>query len=48
MHELFFHYSLIKNVLPVRSKFGALDLIFFEGPVEITQISGLQPVLWGL
>lgn len=48
MHELFFHYSLIKNVLLVQSKFGTVDLILFEGPIEVTQISGLQPVLWGL
>lgn len=31
MHELFLHYSLIKNVLLVQSKFGALDLISFGG-----------------
>lgn len=31
MHELFLHYSLIKNALLVQSKFGALDLILFWG-----------------
>ena len=31
MHELFLHYSLIKNVLLVQSNFGALDLILFGG-----------------
>lgn len=49
MHELFLHYSLIKNVLLVQSKFGALDLILFGGGgVGITQTGVLQPVLWGL
>lgn len=33
MHELFFHYSLIKDVLLLQRKFGAPDL--FEGLVEV-------------
>lgn len=32
MHELFFHYSLIKDVLLMQRKFGASD---FEGLVGI-------------
>lgn len=31
MHELFLHYSLIKNVLRVQSNFGTLGLILFGG-----------------